>query len=85
VQATVEGIAADVAWVVAPDWQGRGMATEAARAMCDWLTSTGITNLAAHIHPEHAASSGVASAIGLLITEEVDEDGEIVWRSVADH
>jgi RimJ/RimL family protein N-acetyltransferase len=81
VQATVEGLAADVAWVVTPGWQGRGMATEAAEAMCGWLTSTGVVTLTAHVHPEHAASLAVASRIGLVSTAELDDDGELVWRS----
>ena len=81
VQATVEGSTADVAWVVTPEWQGRGMASEAARAMCGWLTSAGVVSLTAHVHPEHAASSAVASGIGFLPTEAMDEDGEVVWLS----
>lgn len=79
VQATVTGEAADVAWVVATAWQGRGLATEAVLAMCDWLQTEGITTFTAHIHPHHAASRGVATAVGLHPTAEVDGDGEVVW------
>jgi hypothetical protein len=37
VQATVTGARAEVAWVVGAAWQGRGIATEAARGMVGWL------------------------------------------------
>lgn len=81
VQATVQGDHADVAWVVAPAWQRRGYATEAARAMCDWLESDGVRSLTAHIHPDHVASNVVAERLGLTRTGEMDADGEAVWSS----
>jgi len=39
VQATIsgEGRRAEIAWVVGLPWQGRGYATEAARALVGWL------------------------------------------------
>lgn len=61
VQATVERssgvLEADVAWVIRPQDQGRGMATEAAAGMIEWLSGHGVVRYAAYIHPEHAASS----------------------------
>lgn len=78
-QATVIGDEADIAWVVGVDWQGRGMATEAATSMCDWLVTQGVVRLSAHIHPKHVASERVAASIGLVQTDTVDEDGEVVW------
>jgi len=81
VQATVSGDASDVAWVVGVKWQGQGIATEAASAMCEWLASHGVERFTAHIHPEHAASGRVAAAVGLQPTDEVDSDGEVVWAS----
>ncbi|HUO45306.1 MAG TPA: GNAT family N-acetyltransferase [Acidimicrobiia bacterium] len=80
VQATVSGSSAEVAWVVGVDWQGKRIATEAAHAMCEWLDSQGIENLTAHIHPQHQASTKVADAIGLRPTNELDDEGEVVWR-----
>ena len=82
VQATVVDDAADVAWVVGLDWQGQGYATEAAKAMCEWLADNGVTRFTAHIHPEHLVSGSVATAIGLAATDEVDDDGEVVWARV---
>jgi RimJ/RimL family protein N-acetyltransferase len=82
VQATVTGDASDVAWVVGVEWQGRGFASEAAAAMCEWLAGQGVEKFTAHIHPGHVASQRVAASIGLQATDEVDEDGEVVWASI---
>jgi RimJ/RimL family protein N-acetyltransferase len=81
VQATLTDETADVAWLVGTDWQGCGYAKEAAAEMCRWLRACGIGSLTAHIHPKHLASEGVAMAIGLQRSDEVDADGEIVWTS----
>jgi RimJ/RimL family protein N-acetyltransferase len=86
VQATVtvtdRGLAADVAWVTGTAWQGRGYAAEAAAAMVAWLVGSGVGEVTAHVHPDHAASASVARKAGLAATEEV-EDGERVWRLAA--
>jgi RimJ/RimL family protein N-acetyltransferase len=81
VQATLSGEdrAADVAWVIGTSWQGRGYATEAAASMVAHLVAGGVRTVTAHVHPEHAASEGVAARIGLRPVGEV-EDGERVWR-----
>jgi uncharacterized protein (DUF1684 family)/L-amino acid N-acyltransferase YncA len=78
VQATVVGAEAEIAWVVSPDHQGRGLATEAATTMADCLASAGVTRLVAHIHPDHEASAAVAARLGLRRTDVV-EDGEVRW------
>lgn len=83
VQATVEQrgdqLEADIAWVIAPAFQGRGLATEATAAMVGWLTSNSVDQLVAYIHPDHATSAAVARSQGLHPTD-VLEDGEIRWR-----
>ena len=81
VQATVTGSprVADVAWVLGVPWQGAGFATEAARAMLDWLVADGVTTITAHIHPENHASAAVARRQGLRPTDGL-EDGERIWR-----
>ena len=79
VQATVIDGSADMAWVVGTEWQGSGFATEAARAMRDWLAGNGVRDFTAHIHPDHLASQAVARRLGLSPTGEVDEEGEAVW------
>ena len=68
-----------VAWTLGVDWHGRGYATEATIALVLWLEDHGVDSIAAHIHPHHAASAGVATRAGLRPTDDVVE-GEIVWR-----
>jgi RimJ/RimL family protein N-acetyltransferase len=70
---------AEVAWVVGRAWQGRGIATEAARALIAWLQGQSVHTVIAHIHPGHQASAAVAAAAGLTPTGEW-KDGEIRWR-----
>ena len=85
VQATivVEGRAsAEIAWMIGTPWQGRGFATESARALVAWLEARGVRSIAAHIHPDHAASAAVAERAGLAPTDEVVE-GERVWRTIS--
>lgn len=79
VQATVIGEVSDVAWLIAVDAQGVGYAREAATAMCNWLVSVGVTELHAHIHPDHAASRRVAESIGFTRSDRRDDDGEDIW------
>jgi RimJ/RimL family protein N-acetyltransferase len=70
---------AEVAWVVGTPWQGQGIATEAARALVDWLGQQSVPAVIAHIHPDHQASAAVAAAAGLTPTDE-RHDGEIRWH-----
>ncbi|MFJ8383903.1 GNAT family N-acetyltransferase [Streptomyces sp. NPDC094438] len=83
VQATIgpagQGIVAEIAWVVGTPWQGRGIATEAARGLVEWLGRQAVPTVVAHIHPEHHASAAVAAACGLAPTE-VWQDGEVGWQ-----
>jgi RimJ/RimL family protein N-acetyltransferase len=83
VQATVETGSADVAWLVAPEWQGRGLGTEAAAAMCAWLTERGVEEFTAHIHPSNEASARVASKVGLRPTGTIDSEGEVIWSATS--
>lgn len=70
---------AEIAWIVGTPWQGRGIATEAARGLVTWLERQGVRTLVAHIHPDHRASAAVAAAVGLSATGEW-HDGEVRWR-----
>jgi RimJ/RimL family protein N-acetyltransferase len=80
VQATIAGGVAEVAWVVGTPWQGRGIATEAARALVAHLRGEGVATVVAHIHPEHRASAAVAAAAGLAPTAGLC-DGEVRWST----
>lgn len=83
VQATVTASGdmpvAEVAWMVGTPWQGRGIATEAARGLVAWLRDRSVRTVVAHIHPDHHASAAVAGAAGLTPTDE-RHDGETLWR-----
>lgn len=80
VQATVVGSVAEVAWVVGTPWQGRGLASEAARGLVSLLAGKSrVRTVIAHVHPEHRTSEAVARAAGLEPTE-VEQDGERKWR-----
>lgn len=84
VQATVtrEGDhqVADIAWLVSTSHQGRGVASEASRAMVAWLRDQGIDRFQAYVHPDHGASAAVAQRVGLAPTEDL-VDGEVRWVS----
>jgi len=80
VQATLTGSEAELAWVLGTAHQGRGYASEAAIAVRDWLRTQGVEAFTAHIHPDHAASAGVARRLGLVPTA-VRQDGEVRWVS----
>ena len=80
VQATVKGDSADLAWVVGSPWQGSGYASEASQAVRDWLADRGAARFSAHIHPDHTASRAIATKLGLQPTDQLDDDGEMIWK-----
>lgn len=71
-------LVAEIAWVVGTAFQGRGIASEAARGLVGWLEQRSVRDIAAHVHPDHAASKAVARAAGLEPTGEW-HDGEVRW------
>lgn len=81
VQATIPRDAghAEIAWVIGAPWQGRGYGRQAAALLVDDLATRGLTEVIAHIHPQHVASERVASALGMEPTEVV-VDGETRWQ-----
>ncbi|MFD5988651.1 GNAT family N-acetyltransferase [Streptomyces cyaneofuscatus] len=83
VQATIGaddlGAAAEIAWVVGTAWQRRGIAIEAAQGLVAWLGKHPVHTVVAHIHPDHKASTTVATAAGLTPTDQW-HDGEIRWQ-----
>lgn len=80
VQATIpsSGGPAEIAWVIGRRWQGRGYATSASRLLLDELRERGVSEVLAHIHPEHDASQHIARHLGMQATDVV-QDGEIRW------
>ncbi|MEO8107932.1 MAG: GNAT family N-acetyltransferase [Actinomycetes bacterium] len=81
IQATVGASSTDIAWLVGVPDQGRGFATEAARAVTEWLVGNGVGRIEAHIHPSHETSLSVARRIGLSPTATFDGDGEEIWAA----
>jgi RimJ/RimL family protein N-acetyltransferase len=71
---------AHIAWIVGTAWQQQGFASEAARALVEWLHRRGVRDIRAHIHPDHRASELVAVRAGLRPSDEF-VDGERVWQS----
>ena len=86
VQATVrrgrETVVAELAWVIAAPYQGRGMARSAAGMIKQWLRRQGVRNFTAHVHPGHFASAAVAANLGLSPTGLM-EGGEVVWAETS--
>ena len=82
VQATIvdAGAVAGIAWLIGVPWQDRGFAVEAVRGLVTWLDRRGIRTVVAHIRPDHHASGSVAARAGLAPTDELDDDGEQIWK-----
>ncbi|MEU6678590.1 GNAT family N-acetyltransferase [Streptomyces sp. NPDC046925] len=73
-------LVAEIAWVVGTPWQGRGFAVEAARGLVGWLAEQpDVRGVIAHVHPDHRASAAVATAAGLVRTDQW-HDGEVKWQ-----
>jgi RimJ/RimL family protein N-acetyltransferase len=76
-----DGFAAELAWIVGREHQGRGYAREAAAAVVAWLREQAEIALIAEIHASHSASMRVARALGLAPTTEPPEHaGDVRWR-----
>lgn len=61
---------AELAWIFHPAHHGRGLATEAARAMMDYARARlGITRFIAHCDSENAASQAVMRKLGLILAD----------------
>lgn len=72
----------EIAYGIAPGYQGRGHATEAARAIVDYALASGrVRTIQAHTLPEHNASTRVLLKCGFTLSGEIihPTDGP-VWR-----
>lgn len=67
-----------IGWLVGIPWQGRGFATRAVQLLLEELDRQDITQVVAHIHPDHSASQRVARNVGMVPTDEI-VDGEVRW------
>ena len=82
VQATLrqdeEVLCAAVAWLVRPERQGQGLATEAAGVMVNHLKAQGVGAITAWISDANPASASVATHLALHRTAH-HKDGEYLW------
>lgn len=61
-------------------WQGRGIASDAASAVVEFVDACGVERVIAHVHPGHVASQRVAARLGLVPTPRI-VDGEVEWEA----
>src|SRR5438132_12320470 len=74
--------AAEIAYSIAPSYQGKGYATEAARALIDYaISDRRVRAIRAHTLPQVNASTRVLEKCGFKKTcEVVDSENNLVWR-----
>jgi RimJ/RimL family protein N-acetyltransferase len=71
----------EIAYSVAPSYEGRGYATEVAQALIEFAQANGLTELCAHTLPEENASTRVLEKCGFQkIGEVVDSESQAVWK-----
>jgi ribosomal-protein-alanine N-acetyltransferase len=72
----------EIAYGVAPEYQGRGYATEAANALVEFaLTDPDVKTVRAHTLPEANASTRVLTKNGFRhLGEVIDPEDGLVWR-----
>jgi [ribosomal protein S5]-alanine N-acetyltransferase len=73
---------AELGYAIAPSWEGRGLATAAARAMLrEAFAAPGVRVVIAHTRPEPGASARVLEKAGFVREGEVpDEQIGTAWR-----
>jgi ribosomal-protein-alanine N-acetyltransferase len=72
----------EIAYGVAPEYQGKGYATEAAQALTAYAFASGrVRVVLAHTRPEPNASTRVLTKCGFTrIGEVIDSEDGLVWR-----
>jgi ribosomal-protein-alanine N-acetyltransferase len=76
---TDAGLEVEVAYMLDEPYWGRGLATEAARAIAEYgFARLGLKRLVCYIYPQNAASRRVAEKIGMRFAKTLVEDnGEV--------
>ncbi|MCC7245674.1 MAG: GNAT family N-acetyltransferase [Saprospiraceae bacterium] len=71
----------EIGYEIAPGWQNRGLATEAARALCDWaFQSPDIESVTAHTLAEENPSVKLLRRLGFDFEGElVDLEDGLIW------
>ena len=72
----------EIAYGIAPSYEGHGYATEAAKALVQFaLERVDVTSIRAHTKPENNASGRVLAKSGFQqLGEVVDPEDGLVWR-----
>jgi RimJ/RimL family protein N-acetyltransferase len=73
----------ELGWQLNEGHEGRGYATEAARALLDWAFATlPLQSLVSYTDPDNLASQAVARRLGAVIDSGADRQDptDIVWR-----
>lgn len=69
----------EVGYALAPQWRGRGYATEAVGLLCAWAEAReGVTELTARTDPDNVASARVLERLGFVATGAAG--GYRLWR-----
>ena len=73
--------AVEIGYAVAPERQGRGIATAVVQILVERARDAGVTTMVAHTLAEPNASTAVLEKSGFVRTEVVDDDGlGSIWR-----
>jgi RimJ/RimL family protein N-acetyltransferase len=71
----------EIGYGIAPDYQGRGYATEIAQALVEFANANGAKKVCAHTLREINASTQVLKKCGFTkVNETTDSEGSLVWR-----
>lgn len=80
-QATVHADHASIAYVLHPDYWGRGLASEASLALVSLLFDRfALSFLRAEIHFENQASHALVRRLGFQLEREDHEEGDAIYR-----
>lgn len=72
---------AEIAYGIAPEYQGRGYATEVANALIDFASGDPrAKRICAHTLPQTNASTRVLEKCGFIRAGESIDEGQVVWR-----
>jgi RimJ/RimL family protein N-acetyltransferase len=73
----------ELGWQLYEGREGRGYATEAAKALRDWAARTlRIDRLVSYVHPENHRSAAVAERLGAILDMDAprQDPGDLVYR-----
>ena len=79
---TADGMA-EIGYGISPEYEGRGYATEAVRAMVEWAAAqAGVKRIEAETELDNCASQRVLEKVGFVRTGEIGEEGpRYYWKS----